>query len=371
VKSTMLKALLAAGVISDINDPKWHSMSAQEAAKMLADADIDPSKITDPALAAAIRLAKRVAAGDVHAAREVVAHAVALKEAHAEHFENALSEARAAVANKDLKDPEFNSQARQAMLKALAATGLIADIHDPKWQNMSAEEVAKMLADADIDPSKIKDPAVAAAIRLAKRVAAGDVHAAREVAAHAIASKVLEHEENTEERLEIHAALAKQTLKDPHFNEHVKSTMLEALLAAGAISDINDPKWHSISSEEAAKMLANADIDPSKIMDPAVAAAIRFAHQQADAEHFENALSEARAAVADKDLKDPEFNSQARQAILKALVATGLVADIHDPKLQSMTAEEVAWMLANAKIDPAKIKGPAVPAVALSVQLAN
>jgi len=74
-----MKALLAAGVISDINDPKWHSMSAEEAAKMLADADIDPSKIKDPAVAAAIRLAHRVAAGDVHAARHVAAHAIAGK----------------------------------------------------------------------------------------------------------------------------------------------------------------------------------------------------------------------------------------------------------------------------------------------------
>merc|ERR1719181_592733 len=276
----------------------------------------------DPAVAAAIRLAHRVAAGDVHAAREVVAHAVALKEAHAEHFENALSEARAAVANKDLKDPEFNSQARQAMLKALAATGLIADINDPKWQKMSAEEVAKMLADADIDPSKIKDPAVAAAIRLAKRVAAGDVHAARELVAQHIAAEVHEAHKHAHAVATAHALVANKTLKDPHFNAHVKSTMMKALLAAGVISDINDPKWHSMSAEEAAKMLADADIDPSKITDPALAAAIRLAHRvaagdvhaarhvaahavaakQAHHEHHQRALAEAHAAVADKHL---------------------------------------------------------------------
>ena len=74
VKWTMMKALVTAGVISGINDPKWRSMSAEEAEKMLADAGIDPSKIT--AAAVAIRLAKRVAAGDMHAAQEVAAHSL-------------------------------------------------------------------------------------------------------------------------------------------------------------------------------------------------------------------------------------------------------------------------------------------------------
>merc|ERR1719353_850521 len=57
---------------------------------MLADADIDPSKIKDPAVAAAIRLAHRVAAGDVHAARHVAAHAIAARQAHLEHYDDAV-----------------------------------------------------------------------------------------------------------------------------------------------------------------------------------------------------------------------------------------------------------------------------------------
>ena len=68
-----------------------------------------------------------------------------------------------------------SDEARSAMLKALAAIGLIADIHDPKWHDTNdlnlISAVAKMLADADIDPSKIKDPAEAAAIQLAKQSA--------------------------------------------------------------------------------------------------------------------------------------------------------------------------------------------------------
>merc|ERR1719181_1234205 len=195
----MMKALLAAGVISDIHDPKWHSMSAEKAAKMLADADIDPSKIKDPAVAAAIRLAHRVAAGDVHAARHVAAHALAAKQAHHEHHRRALADAHAAVADKHLTDKDFNHQTKQSMMRALLAAGVISDIHDPKWHSMTAQEAAKMLADADIDPSKISDPAVREAIKMAHRVAAGDVHAARHVVAHAVAAEVHEAHKHARE----------------------------------------------------------------------------------------------------------------------------------------------------------------------------
>ena len=76
------------------------------------------------------------------------------------------------------------------MFKALAATGLIADGSDnAKWRKASAQEAAKMLADANIDPSKISDPAVAAAVKLARRVAAGDANAARELVACFIAGR--------------------------------------------------------------------------------------------------------------------------------------------------------------------------------------
>merc|ERR1719265_2368858 len=164
-------------------------MSAQEAAKMLADANIDPSKIKDPAVAAAIRLAHRVAAGDVHAARSVVAHHIAAEAHEAHKHAQEVETAKALVADKHLHDPHFNAQVKSSMMKALLAAGVISDINDPKWHSMTAEEAAKMLAEANIDPSKIKDPAVAAAIRLAHRVAAGDVHAARSVVAHGLAAE--------------------------------------------------------------------------------------------------------------------------------------------------------------------------------------
>merc|ERR1719502_182028 len=139
-------------------------MTAEEAAKMLADADIDHSKISDPAVREAIKMAHRVAAGDVHAARHVAAHAAFAKQAHVRHHRKALADAHAAVASKHLTDKGFNDQTKQAMLRALLAAGVISDINDPKWHSMTAEEAAKMLADADIDHSKISDPAVREAI---------------------------------------------------------------------------------------------------------------------------------------------------------------------------------------------------------------
>merc|ERR1711998_488769 len=125
-----------------------------------------------------------------HAARHGVAHHIAAEAHEAHKHAQEVETAKALVADKHLHDPHFNAQVKSSMMKALLAAGVISDINDPKWHSMSAEEAAKMLADANIDPSKIKDPAVAAAIRLAHRVAAGDVHAARSVVAHAVAAEV-------------------------------------------------------------------------------------------------------------------------------------------------------------------------------------
>ena len=57
-RETMLKALLAAGSISNADDPKWRSMSAQQAAQMLTAVGIDVSTLTEATVAAAISLAE-------------------------------------------------------------------------------------------------------------------------------------------------------------------------------------------------------------------------------------------------------------------------------------------------------------------------
>ena len=102
-----------------------------------------------------------------------------------------IAEARSAVKSKDLQlDKNFNDQAKQAMLEAGLAAAGISDIEEPKWQGMSAEQVARVLADQSIDYSDLKDVAVATAIELAPRVAEGNAHAAREVVARAAAVKI-------------------------------------------------------------------------------------------------------------------------------------------------------------------------------------
>merc|ERR1719247_428051 len=74
VKHSMLAAMIAAGIISGPDDPKWKTMSAEEAAKLLSESDLDPSQVSDPAVRRALMLAKRIASGDHTAAHELVAH---------------------------------------------------------------------------------------------------------------------------------------------------------------------------------------------------------------------------------------------------------------------------------------------------------
>ena len=79
-----------------------------------------------------------------------------------------------------------------------------------------------------------------------------------------------EETSKTEDIKRVQASLAGKKLHDPEFASEVKDSLLAAMIAAGIISGPDDPKWHSMSAEEAAKMLAGADIDHSKISDPAV-----------------------------------------------------------------------------------------------------
>merc|ERR1719408_421740 len=100
--------MMAAGLISGPNDPKWLSMSAQDAAKALAASGLDPSKVSDPAVRKALLLAHRVAAGDLGAARELAAHHEVHRERHARAREHAETEKQMReLKGKTLSDPEF------------------------------------------------------------------------------------------------------------------------------------------------------------------------------------------------------------------------------------------------------------------------
>merc|ERR1719421_2398281 len=107
--------------------------------------------------------------------------------AHA-HVQQAHQDAqnRAALKGASLQDPHFNSQVRSSLVRALLAAGIITDPNDPRLKNMSAEECAKLLAESGVDPSKFADPEVAAAIRLASRIASGDTEAAKDLVSVAI-----------------------------------------------------------------------------------------------------------------------------------------------------------------------------------------
>ena len=98
-------------------DPKWEYRSAEETARLLADGADGKDATADVAVATAIRLAPRVAVGDVQAARQVVAQA------------NGITVTHPAVADKHLSDKLFNHETKQALLHAMIATEIISDVN--------------------------------------------------------------------------------------------------------------------------------------------------------------------------------------------------------------------------------------------------
>ena len=86
VKDSLLGAMMAAGIVTGPDDANWLGMSAEEAAKLLGESDIDPSTVSDPEVQQALLLAKQLAAGDASAAHELVArHQVCFMHAHNTH----------------------------------------------------------------------------------------------------------------------------------------------------------------------------------------------------------------------------------------------------------------------------------------------
>ena len=72
-KNALLRALQKAGVIKNATDPRWESMTAEEAAKMLHDVELDAAGIHDTELRTAVELAAHISNGDSDAARQLVA----------------------------------------------------------------------------------------------------------------------------------------------------------------------------------------------------------------------------------------------------------------------------------------------------------
>ena len=84
-----------------------------------------------------------------------------------------------------LSDPKFNNEARNAMIRAMMAAGMISGPNDPRLHGMNAQDCARWMMRANIDPSKFSDPSIRAAFRLAGRIANGDTDAAKELVATA------------------------------------------------------------------------------------------------------------------------------------------------------------------------------------------
>ena len=69
---------------------------------------------------------------------------------------------------------------RSELLRGLLAAGVIDRPDDPKVKGLDTVGVAKMLSAADIDRPTSRDPVLAAALTLARRVATADADSSHE-----------------------------------------------------------------------------------------------------------------------------------------------------------------------------------------------
>ena len=164
-KDSLLREFANAGLIDGQNDPRWQALSDEKA---LGLRDL---KRDDATVANAMRLAERIAAGDSTAAQQLLSQNLRLAERD-EH---------------DLSDRGTNAVVKRILLNAMADAGLDVDPNNAEFQAMTAQEVARLLADADVE-SEQENPLTAAAVRLADMISNGNEFAVAELLAEQMAA---------------------------------------------------------------------------------------------------------------------------------------------------------------------------------------
>ena len=177
------------------------------------------------------------------------------------------------IADKQLSDPVFNAKVKADLVRALLATDVLKSRDEmDALEDSSAEEVAKVLADAKVDPKKITDPVVIAAVKQSAGIAARSIEAARDMQAVTI----------TDDNVKMKAALikmSKRKLKNPILLAYARAPFMIALVEAGLIDTRDDSLVKDAKLKKLAKIVKKAKLNPEDMLDSDAAMAVRLAHQ--------------------------------------------------------------------------------------------
>ena len=205
----------------------------------------------------------------------------------------ALAKGFKAVKNLSLKSFALRDAVKDALVAAAVATKVVKPRSIPRIMRKPVRQVAKVLADANVSPSKVAqmgiDPeqrsAVLAAIQNARAIAKGSSSAARIVAASAIAAKrpspavlakdakkvaragkaLVQAEQKRADR-SAKAAVAGLAQNSATLKKLAKQALVDAAVAIGAIKTKDITKELKKSLRQVAKVVAARKINPGDIL---------------------------------------------------------------------------------------------------------
>jgi hypothetical protein len=376
IKAIILHALRVGGLVSSDQSHLWQTRTAEQAADELSAAGFDAKAISDPVLHKTLLLARNISQGDSFSARTLDA---------VERASSEVTKKRDAVNavlcndflhNADLKDKWMHVLVKAALLQSLAEAQVIKNSTDPRWSTMTTAEAAKLLGSLHLQTGHFNNSVVIESIKLCQGIEQGDVTSTRQLAKTIILEDLSSMESKNEISQARNQMLGASDTNSSKFRTELKSAMLKALVAAGIITDIHDPKWHSMSAEEAAKMLADADIDPSKISDPAVREAIKMAHRVAAgdvhaarhvAAHHVAASVVAHGTTERAHLSgaevvpDAAFLKKSKILLVNALSAVGLAPrPLDSADWKDVTLRKASSRLASLGLRPESVQDPVI-----------
>jgi len=214
-------------------------------------------------------------------------------------------------------------------------------------------------------------------LKLAQRLAEGDATAATAMLALQTLENgrvsAIHHREVAAAR----ASLKRASLGNNRFSKELKSLVLRALVATGAIESAAIPSMlQHISVEHAARLLARSSHKVDSVTDPVLQETIRNARAIAsgDLDAARNLVADARIAARGSEmlpdaekklletrfnhvsLKDSSFNHKVRRSLLKMLQKSGLIVDASAAQWQKIDAQSAAKMLAStAQLKPEQL----------------
>jgi hypothetical protein len=251
------------------------------------------------------------------------------------------------VGNVDVDAMYFNDDVKCVLKTAFGPSAA-------RWGNMTAWQMAEVLAfNVQLNTADV-NPVVANAIRLANLNVQNIDDAAKELVVT----------DRVNELSLASMSLASMSLKNENFNADTKRVLMKAMKALDLVADASNLQTRKPTSEVeiservdtlqnataevTAEKLAKAGLNAAYFSDPVVASAIRLADKIA---HGDDRAAKELVATDDvvqkmsasgsTSLQDTDFNAETKRVLMKALVATGMVVEPSAACWTDMTAENL------------------------------